>query len=160
MSSYLSNKNRLADVIAAIQVLGAYKFYKLDFAGWADRIMGDNSKSGYWEKIFEEHPEFFRLDSKKEKASLVWRRQYPKRYNVDTSTIISKDEFYALTDQQKMRISRNPLEPETIQALIKTAIELHSRELEHQQEKRWWIPLASSAVGGLVGAIIGILIKL
>jgi hypothetical protein len=32
-SPYLPNSGRLADVIAAIQAMGTYKFYKLTFAG-------------------------------------------------------------------------------------------------------------------------------
>lgn len=75
---YTENTNRLADVIAAIQVMGTYKFYKLDFSGWADRIAGDETKGSYWKNIFEEHPEFFRLDSGRKRASLVWRRTYQK----------------------------------------------------------------------------------
>jgi hypothetical protein len=69
-SPYLSDLNRLADVIAAIQVMGTYKFYKLDFKGWADRISGQSSNADYWRIIFEEHPEFFRLDSGKMKCFL------------------------------------------------------------------------------------------
>jgi hypothetical protein len=158
-SPYLDNENRLADVIAAIQVMGAYKFYKLDYSSWADRITGDKSNATYWRRIFEDHPEFFRLDSQKERASLVWRRQYPKRYNVDTNAEISRDEFNNLADDKKLRISRNRLEPETIQALVKTAIDLHSTALGHQQDKRWRIPLIVSGIGGLIGAIIGGLLK-
>lgn len=70
-SPYLINENRLADVIAAIRVMGTYKFYKLSFAGWSDRIYGDEPKAECWKNIFIEHPEFFRLDEKKEKGSLV-----------------------------------------------------------------------------------------
>ncbi|MBL8542036.1 MAG: hypothetical protein JNK68_16965 [Betaproteobacteria bacterium] len=45
-----------------------------------------------------------------------------------------------------------------IQALITTAIGLHARALEQQREKRWWLLLAS-AVGGLLGAVIGGFLK-
>jgi hypothetical protein len=37
-SPYLRDQARLADVIAEIQAPATYKFYTLDFAGWADRI--------------------------------------------------------------------------------------------------------------------------
>jgi len=57
-------------VIAAIQVMATYKFYKLDFSGWAGRIKGDENNGDYWKRIFEEHPEFFRLDKNREKGSL------------------------------------------------------------------------------------------
>src|SRR5688500_18588789 len=79
-SACLNDPGRLGDVVAAIQAMGTYKFYKLPFDGWADRISGDSSKGDHWKTVFLEHPEFFRFDSKREKASLVWRRQYPKRF--------------------------------------------------------------------------------
>lgn len=50
-SPYLSRDDRLADVIAAIQAAGTYKYYKLDFTGWADRISGDESKAFHWRKV-------------------------------------------------------------------------------------------------------------
>jgi hypothetical protein len=157
-SPYLRDPNRLGDVIAAIQAMSIYKFYKLTFEGWADRISGDKNKTEYWRKVFEEHPEFFRLDSQREKASLVWRRQYPKRLKVDDEQRLSADEFNKLTSEQKARVSRNPLTPNDIKTLVDTAIDLHSRALEHQREKRWWLPVAS-VVGGLIGALIGALLK-
>jgi len=70
-SPYLGDSNRLADVIAAIQAMSTYKFYKLSFDAWADRISGDSSRADYWRIIFEQHPEFFRLDTERAKASLV-----------------------------------------------------------------------------------------
>lgn len=158
-SPYLAQENRLADVIAAIQAMGSYKKYKLPFSEWADRIAGDELKAGYWQRVFTEHPEFFRLDGKREQASLVWRRQFRKRFHTETEKIITRDEFYAMDDEGKAKVSRNPLSPEDIAVLINTAIELHARELQHQQDKRWLITLVVSGIGGLVGAIIGGLLK-
>ena len=83
----------------------------------------------------------------------------PRRFNVDTSTEITREAFYALPDNEKLRISRNPLEADTIESLIKTAIDLHSRALQYQQDKRWKIPLAVSFIGGLIGAVLGGLLK-
>jgi hypothetical protein len=157
-SPYLQDADRLADVIAAIQVMGTYKFYKLSFDKWADRISGDLSEGEHWRKVFIDHPEFFRLDSQREKASLVWRRQYPKRFQVDEERKLSAIEYKQLTKGQKKRISRNPLTPIDIKALIDTAIDLHSRALEHRKEKRWWLPLATVA-GSLIGSIVGVLWK-
>ncbi len=154
-SPYLKEPNRLADVLSAIQVMGTYKFYKLDFAGWADRISGDPKQADHWKKVFEEHQEFFRLDAGRENASLVWRRTYPKHYNVDSEQKISREEFFQMSDKEKVRISRSPLKNSDIATLITTAIQLHSRALEHQQDKRWWI----SGVMGLLGVIIGATIQ-
>src|SRR5687767_14487112 len=86
--SYLK-KERLADVIAAIQALGAYKYYKLDFDEWADRITGDKAKSDYWKDVFKEHPEFFRISTRQDQVSLVWRRQLPKNFLVNANDINS-----------------------------------------------------------------------
>lgn len=49
---YTESDNRLADVIAPIQVMGTYKFYKLDFSGWANRIEGKEDRGNYWKTIF------------------------------------------------------------------------------------------------------------
>lgn len=38
---------RLSDVIAAIQAMSVYKFYKLDFETWSDRITGDKASGSH-----------------------------------------------------------------------------------------------------------------
>ncbi|KAF5430553.1 hypothetical protein C5S42_00275 [Candidatus Methanomarinus sp.] len=158
-SPYLNDPQRVADVIAAIQVMAVYKFYKLDFARWAERISADSSQASHWQKVFEEHPEFFRLDTKKAKASLVWRRQHPKRYHVDKELELSKEELtQLLSDEKDSRVSRRPLSPDDINTLITTAINLHSRALEEQKERRWWYNLIVTvfvAIASLIGAAIG-----
>ena len=149
--------NRLADVIAVIQVMGTYKFYKLPFDKWADRISGTDTAKEHWMSVFVEHPEFFRLDGNREKASLVWRRQYPRRYHVDLEKKLSQTDYDSLTEkEQQERLSRVPLTSEDIKALIATAISLHSRALEEEKESRWWIPLLVSGGGGLIGALLGV----
>lgn len=152
---YTENDNRLADVIAAIQVMATYKFYKRDFSRWAERIEGKDERGIYWKNIFEQHPEFFRLDSNQEKASLVWRRNYQKLYDVDEEEKISRDTYKGLTATEKERISRTPLTNSDISTLINTAINIHSGELDHKKDSRWWI---SGAIG-LAGVILGAVIK-
>lgn len=156
ISPYLSNPGRLGDVIAAIQVMAVYKFYKLPFDKWADRISADPTQAEKWKKVFLEHPEFFRLDSARERASLVWRRQFPKLYAVDQQKVLSYEEYRNLDQVAQARVSRVPLAPSDIKALIDTAINLHSRALEYRKDKRWWTAIAG-AVGGLLGSILGAL---
>ncbi|HWC98451.1 MAG TPA: hypothetical protein VG456_16945, partial [Candidatus Sulfopaludibacter sp.] len=120
MSSPYLSSGRLGDVIAAIQTMATYKFYKMDFEGWSDRISADKSRAEHWKRVFEDHPEFFRLDGEKNKASLVWRRQYPKRYSVDTLSEMSKDEYERLDVSAKARVSRVPLSAGDIKTLIDT----------------------------------------
>ena len=154
-SPYLRTENRLGDVVAALQAMATYKYYKLDFSQWADRITGDEKKGDYWQAVFLEHPEFFRLDSGRKKVSLVARRQHQKRFHVDRQTIITSEEFYASTEQD--RISRTPLSSEELALLINTAIELHSRAVAKAELTRWWIPLLTGFLGFL-GALAGGLI--
>ncbi len=158
LSPYLRDPNRLGDVIAAIQAMATYKFYKLPFVGWADRISADESQSEKWKTVFLEHPEFFRLDSARAKASLVWRRQFPKRYDVDAERVLTSAEYHALSPEQQRRVSRVPLSSTDIKALVDTAVNLHSRSLEHHKDKRWWVALAGAA-GGLAGSVLGGLLK-
>lgn len=158
LSPYLSDSRRLADVIAAIQVMGAYKFYWQDFAGWAERISGDAAQAGYWRGIFEDHPEFFRLDGERQGAALVWRRQYPKRFDVDEERRLTLDEMLELGEAELERISREPLSAADIRSLIDTAVDLHSRALDQQKERRWWLPLVT-AVAALLGAVLGAWLK-
>jgi len=159
MSAYLNEPGRLGDVIAGIQAMATYKFYKLTFEGWADRISADKQRAAHWRHVFEQHPEFFRLDSEREKASLVWRRQYPRRYYVDEERTLTKQELDNLSEEvRSTRISRIPLAASDISTLVKAAIDLHSRALDAKKEARWWIPLAAAG-GSLVGAIVGALIK-
>jgi hypothetical protein len=160
-SPYLADPTRLPDVIAAIQTLGSYKFYKLDFATWADRISADREKAPHWKGVFEQHPEFFRLDTEKKKASLVWRRQRPKTWHVDDGRLVPKAEYVAMPATLKARVSRAPLTADEIKTLIDSAVDLHSRALESQKEKRWLRPLVVGGIGGILGAAIGpILMKL
>ncbi len=149
---------RLADVIAAITTLGNYRYYKLSFETAAKRIANRPEDASKWAAIFREHPEFFRISEEDQKVSLVWRRQNPKRYHTKSLTEISRAEFDALDKDAKDRISRKPLEPSEISALINVAINLNERALEKNKAAKWWVPILSAVlgfIGALVGAYIG-----
>ena len=156
-SPYVSDDNRLGDVIAAIQAMGTYKSYKLDFANWADRVSGDTGDADHWEAVFRQHPEFFRLDANREKASLVWRRQHQKRFSTKNQKQISSEAFYALSDEEKSNVSRAPLSPDEINTLIQTAIQLHSSVLKRREDRRWWLSGTIVLVGAIVGTALSFL---
>lgn len=153
-SPYLKSQ-RLADVIAAIQVMGTYKFYKLDFLGWSTRITGSESNADYWKQVFTEHPEFFRLNQDKNKVSLVWRRSHQRNFHVDRQEILSRIEIEQLPEEERgKRISRTPLSNGDIATLISTAVDLHSRAIESEKEKRWLLPSLVTVLAVCLGAII------
>lgn len=148
---YLSD-GRLGDVIAAITVLGTYKFYKLDVARWAGRITGSECETKKWETIFREHPEFFRTASDGKKISLVWRRQFPRNFNVDEEPEVLPD--HEINGQTESRISRRPLNPNEVTELISVAIRLHDRGLEQQKARYWWRTPVISIISVIIGALI------
>ncbi|MBO1537857.1 hypothetical protein [Pseudomonas sp. OA65] len=156
---YLYDNNRLGDVIAAIQVMGSYGYYKLDFENWAIRISGDKSKAEHWRKVCVEHPEFFRLDTAGVKASLAWRRSYRRRYSVVEQRELSPDEYSDLSSIELSQISRAPLNSTDISVLINTAINLHTRALEQNREHRWLSSPLFSLLGVALGALLGWLSK-
>ena len=152
-SPYLDFK-RLADVIAAIQFLGIYKFYKLKVEDWTDRIGVDPESAQEWMTIFKEHPEFFRVGSSEKKVSLVWRRAYQKRFDVDTERLITREEYRSRDTKAQSRVTRAPLEDAQITTLVRTAIDLHDRAMAHRREARWWIPIAAGFLGIALGAFL------
>ena len=156
---------RLGDVIAAIQVLAYYKFYRLDVTEWAKRITGEEGAAATLETVFRDHPEFFQLTSGDTglKAALVARRSFTRSYDVDAAAEVAKDEAMARRQNPEAwaRLSRRPLTPEETAVLIRTAIDMHSRAIEQRMAGRWWVPLASAGIGfigGIVSAVVGVLI--
>jgi len=161
-SQYLENDYRLGDVIAAIQVMGSYSFYKLTYEKWAHRISGedrDEKGASHWKKVFEEHPEFFRLDTTGQKASLVWRRSYRRIYSVDQQKELEASEISTLDDKGKNRLSRSPLTGEEISILINTAINLHTRAIEQNKEHRFLSVPLFGLLGVVLGAAMGVLVN-
>lgn len=151
MNPYLK-AGRLADVIAAITALGNYPYYKLSFEKWAEKIVNDPGQAEKWQSVFAEHPEFFRISN--DRASLVWRRQFRKLFHTKQMVEISREQFDALTDVEKDRISRRPLSSDELGTLIETTVNLHQRALEQKVASRYWIPLATALLaflGGLIG---------
>lgn len=153
-SPYLATESRLADVIAAIQAAGTYKFYKLDFETWADRICGDAAQAEHWRRVFFEHPEFFRLDSGRTKASLVLRRQRQKLFNVDDEKVWQKADIDALPAPQRLRFSRLPLTASEIEALVDVAISLHTRATERERDRHRWIAPVLGFLGAITGGVL------
>lgn len=169
-SPYLKNSNRLEDVIAAIQVLGAYEkrtSRKLKF--WIS-LLGNDEK--HWEKVFRDHPEFFRVNDRSQHnevideddanenreiwVSLRWRVAYLGIYDYNKNRELTEDELSNLSDEQKKKLTRKPLSSEQIQSLIATAIELNEKAISDDSRRKWWKPLLTG-VFVIFGALIGLL---
>jgi len=47
-----------------------------------------------------------------------------------------------------------PFSSDRMEALMKTAMELHSRAIAYAQERRWLIPLLLGLLGVILGAVL------
>ncbi|NWL17351.1 N-carbamoyl-L-amino acid amidohydrolase [Pseudoalteromonas sp. Scap03] len=159
-SPYLAHQHRLADVIAAIQVMGTYRYSGRKVESWAN-LLGEKPKSANdWQSIFNEHPEFFRAGiGDDDFQSLVVRRAQPRVYNTQTEEVITVEQFKALPKDNRSHISRLPLSSEQILALIDVAVKLQTQAVVRRKELRWWVPVVIGVLSSLVGVFVGAAIK-
>jgi len=154
-SPYIKNAARLADLIAAIQVMGTYRFASRPLSKWETRLGRNPVSAEDWNSIFQQHPEFFTIQGPN--VSLVWRRSKERNYDTFERRLLSRDEAIALAvddpEMDPVRLSRPPLDTAEISKLIDIAVSLHEREINHQQERRWWFAALIAVVGLLVALI-------
>ncbi len=155
-SPYIANPNRLADLIAAIQVLGTYRFASRSLDKWEKRLGRTPVSAPNWETVFKQHPEFF--TTQRENISVVWRRSRERNYDTYSRKLLPREEVIRLAEDEKKtgekRLSRPPLAPSEVTKLVEIAISLHEREIKHAQERRCWIT-AVVAVASLIIALAG-----
>lgn len=120
---------------------------------WAQGISGDECKDAYWRAVFDEHAELFRKSpDDPDHYALIWRRALPRRYSRHDGRMLSQEEFDALPANKKKWVSRPPVPETQIKTLVDIAITLHARQVEQHRDWRWWVPIAASFVGTLIGA--------
>ena len=161
MSSYLV-ESRLQDIIAAIQVMGSYpKFTSRETDRWEAKL-GKPKSGADWYDVCSEHPEFFRTNvtsrnGPQKWVGLRWRWALDEDYSPTERVRLGQDRIDGLPSGEKKKLTRPPLESSQIEALISSAIQLHSRAIEDRKEARWLLPIIIPAAMGLVGVIIGAL---
>jgi hypothetical protein len=163
-SPYLKG-GRLADVIAALQIMAAGERPEREIKGWAKELsyIDLEAEVDKWSAVFKEHPEFFLVYHLKHdvtpKAALRWR--YTNRlYDSKTGKEYTPQEKEELPEQQRWLLTTRPLTSDAVAALMNTAIELHSRAIEELSASRWWVPIMAACLGfggALLGAIVAAL---
>ncbi len=151
-SPYLADADRLADVVAMLQVMGTYKFASREVDKWTESLGRPPLSATNWRQVFEQHPEFFRI--RDGLVSLVWRRASERLYDTVTGKEITRTEADALSEDAREKLSRAPLTPEQVTSLIEVAIKLQTQAISRRQELRWWVPVLVGAIGVAIGALL------
>lgn len=123
-----TSAGRLADVLALIQVLALDRHAHRSESGLLDELQGKPCSAQSWTIVGREHPEFFRVATEGEhQLSLVARHVVPR--DADGVKALPSD---------------------FVHELLRTAIELHDRQLESAE---WWkkfMPLLAALASALV----------
>jgi hypothetical protein len=155
-SPYLA-ENRLPDVVAAIQFMSLNDRSSLRPAEWSEGISGDTAKAAHWQRVFEEHSEFFRRSPNYEgHYALIWRRASPRLFFRKEGKMLTQTEFDKLPDADKRLVSRPRVPEQEIKTLIDIAIELHAKAREQHTDWRWWVPTVASFFGSLIAVLLGL----
>ena len=153
----MKTPHRLADLLAAIQVLGTYEYASRELGKWVERFGRAPNSARDWREVFEAHPEFFTID-KENRVSMVWRRSFNSDYDTKSKKVVSGKKLEDLKKRDKEHpqdriLSREPLSNSQIEHLCNMAINLHEREIQHRQEIRWWL----AGVGAIFTAFVAII---
>jgi hypothetical protein len=125
-SPYLA-ADRLADVLALIQVLALDKDTHRSESGLKDELRGTPRSINTWSELAQAHPEFFRVAAdSKFGVSLVARHVLPK-----------DDTGY------------RPLPADYTSKLLQLAIDLHDRAVRRSQYWHVWVPLIVAVTAGV-----------
>jgi len=157
-SPYLK-KGRLADILAALQMMGAGQRPEKEIVDWAKELSRSDApfEVDRWKEVFCEHPEFFLtyfLHGKgNQKAALRWRYTN-KLYDSVSNKEYTPEEKARLPKELQNKLTTRPLASDAIATLMNTAIELHSRAIEELSARRWWVPVLAACLG-FIGAVIG-----
>lgn len=131
-----ADANRLADVLALIQVLALDAHAHRGEDGLNDELQGEPQSGSTWAEVAAQHPEFFRVRVKGvHRVSLVARHVIPKNEK-----------------------GEQELSSEFVGQLLRTAIELHDRQLDRAQHWRAYVPIIVVITAGLF-TVFGVFLK-
>jgi hypothetical protein len=160
-------KDRLANVIAAIQIMGLADRPSGTLNRWIAELEASEELTSQqldqapikfaerkkWQTVFEQHPEFFKTYTLRGDLRVLLRWRY-----ADTLKNGANDAAVS-TDVSEPRPTK-PLSADQLQVLINTAIGLHAKEVEAQRGPDKFPPLLMAIIGAAVGTVTGGIIVL
>jgi hypothetical protein len=183
--SHYLEKDRLANVIAAIQILGVSDQATATLSRWvaeleaSEELTADQldltpikyAERKKWAAVFEQHPEFFKTYTLRGEQRVLLRWRYAQSFTTanaaanggkngkDGARNDAKSAAEAANNPGETDnhppVVSDPLAPDQIQVLINTAIELHSREVAALRKPDRLPPLLLATVGAALGTVAG-----
>lgn len=130
-----ADADRLADVMAMIQVLALHKNAHRSNEGLRVNMQGLPRSAASWSEIALQHPEFFRIDEEHKRGiSLVARHVMPKG-----------------------EYEEQELKSDFVGRLLQAAIELHDRQLKRAWHWNIYLPIVSTVIGAVIAGAFLIL---
>jgi hypothetical protein len=165
-------KDRLSNVIAAIQLLGVSDQPTGTLNRWVaeleaceeltpeelERTPVKYAERRKWSAVFEQHPEFFKTYSARGEQHVMLRWRYAQSFNANSTEApdaAAERGRNADNAKQPAIVRSKPLDADQLQVLINTAIELHDKVVASQHRLDQWPPLVLTAVGAALGTIVG-----
>jgi hypothetical protein len=167
-NSHYLEKDRLANVIAAIQIMGVADRPSGTLNRWIAELEASEELTSQqldqapikfaerkkWQTVFEQHPEFFKTYTLRGDLRVLLRWRY-----ADTIKNGANGATGGTSDDGEPRPSK-PLSADQIQVIINTAIGLHAKEVEAQRGPDKFPPLLMAIIGAAVGTVAGGIIVL
>jgi hypothetical protein len=170
--SHYLEKDRLANVLAAIQILGVSDRSSGSLNRWVaelearEELTSDQLDSSpikfaerkKWSMLFEQHPEFFKSYTLRGEPRVLLRLRYAQTANFSlkngaaSATPENKDK---VVNGEEPGIASKPLTADQIQMLINTAIELHARDAAADRGPERFRPFLMATLGAVLGTLAG-----
>ena len=165
-NSHYLEKDRLANLIAAIQIMAVADRPSGTLNRWvaeleaSEELTSDQldkspikfAERKKWQTVFEQHPEFFKTYTLRGDPRVLLRWRYAETLkNGANGKAPSEAEDKDETELQPSK----PLTAEQIQVLINTAIGMHAKEAEAERNPDKFRPLLMASIGAGLGTLAG-----
>ena len=169
--------DRLANVIAAIQILGVSDQTSATLNRWVAELESSEELTNAqleltpvkfaerkkWLAVFEQHPEFFKTYTLRGEPHVLLRMRYAQSFNrlngkggaKNGANGDDKEPELRNDDSDNPGVVSEPLNPDQIQVLIRTAIDLHAQETAAERRPERLTPLVMVGVGAAIGTVAG-----
>jgi hypothetical protein len=177
-------KDRLANVIAAIQAMGVADRPSGTLNRWVAELEGSEELTSEqleqspkfaerkkWQTVFEQHPEFFKSYTLRGEPRVLLRWRYAESLKSEANGAANGKDSQKDSEEDdgedepkdkpkdkpvsKTEPPSKPLSADQIQVLINTAIEMHAKEVAGEQNPDKFRPLYMAVIGAALGTVAG-----